>query len=72
MPGDLGALASLAGVGGVGTNSTYTLLERMSSKEFILETNDLLNFADDPDFNNYTSDQTDPFWKATIKQLIGW
>ena len=72
LPGDLGALASLAGVGGVGTNSTDTLLERMSSKEFILETNDLLNFADDPDFNNYTSDQTDPFWKATIKQLIGW
>ena len=71
-PGDLGALASLAGVGGVGASSIDALLERMKSKEFILETSDILNFADDPYFNNYTSDQTDPFWKATIKQLIGW
>ena len=38
----------------------------------MLETNDVLNFGADPYFNNYAPNQTDPLWKATIKNLIGW
>jgi len=72
LPGDLGALASLAGVSGGGASSTDALLERVKSKEYILETNDLLGFDGDPYFKNYSPDQTDPLWKATIKKLIGW
>jgi len=72
LPGDLGALASLAGVSAGGTNSTDALLERVKSKEYILETNEILNFENDPYFNNYSPNQTDPLWKATIKNLIGW
>ena len=72
LPGDLGALASLAGVSAGGTNSTDVLLERVKSKEYILETNEILNFEKDPYFNDYQPNQTDPLWKATIKKLIGW
>lgn len=72
LPGDLGALASLAGVQGGGASGTDALLERVKSKEYILETNDALNFDADPYFNDYAPNQTDPLWKATIKNLIGW
>ena len=72
LPGDLGALASLAGVRGSGASGTDALLERVKSKEYILETNEILNFENDPYFNNYSPNQTDPLWKATIKNLIGW
>ena len=72
LPGDLGALASLAGVRGGGASETDALLERVKSKEYILETNDALNFDADPYFNDYAPNQTDPLWKATIKNLIGW
>lgn len=72
LPGDLGALASLAGVQGGGASGTDALLERVKSKEYILETNDVLNFDADPYFNDYAPNQTDPLWKATIKNLIGW
>ena len=72
LPGDLGALASLAGVSSGGASGTDALLERVKSKEYILETNEILNFENDPYFNNYSPNQTDPMWKATIKNLIGW
>ena len=72
LPGDLGALASLAGVRGGGASETDALLERVKSKEYILETNDALNFDADPYFYDYAPNQTDPLWKATIKNLIGW
>lgn len=67
LPGDLGALASLAGVRGGGASETDALLERVKSKEYILETNDALNFDADPYFYDYAPNQTDPLWKATIK-----
>ena len=44
----------------------------MKSKEYILETNKILNFENDPYFNDYQPNQTDPLWKAAIKKLIGW
>lgn len=72
LPDDLGALASLAGVQGGDSSGTDALLERVKSKEYILETNDVLNFDADPYFNDYAPNQTDPLWKATIKNLIGW
>lgn len=72
LPGDLGALASLAGMQGGVSSGTDALLERVKSKEYILETNDALNFDADPYFNDYAPNQTDPLWKATIKNLIGW
>ena len=55
-----------------GASGTDALLERVKSKEYILETNEILNFENDPYFNSYSPNQTDPMWKATIKNLIGW
>ena len=70
---DLGALASLTGLAS-GTNSSNldTLLQRTSGREFILNFNEKHSLERDPHFNTYDPNYQDPFWKATIKQLIGW
>ena len=68
---DLGALASLTGLAS-GTNSSNldTLLQRTSGREFILNFNEKHSLERDPHFNTYDPNYQDPFWKATIKQLI--
>ncbi len=43
IPGEFGALASLAGVGGVKSSGSKVLLERMMGREFILQAIQKLN-----------------------------
>ena len=72
LGGELGALASIAGFGSSVGSGTDLLLERIKSREFILEANQKLALSDDKFFNSYNPDAKDPAWKALIKTLIGW
>ena len=72
LGGELGALASIAGFDSSISSSTGLLLERIKSREFILEANQRLALSDDKFFNSYNPDAKDPAWKALIKTLIGW
>ena len=68
------ALASIAGLasGNRINSGTEALLERLSGREFILTAIKNSALDDDPYFNNYSQNYSDPLWKATIKKLIGW
>ena len=72
LGGELGALASIAGFGSSGVSGTDLLLERIKSREFILEADQKLGLSDDKFFNTYDPDTKDPAWRALIKALIGW
>ena len=72
IPSEFGALASLAGLGGVGMSNIEVLMERMMEREFILKASQTLALNDDPLFQTYNPNSVDPIWKATIKKLIGW
>ena len=68
------SLASIAGLtsGSRIGSASEALLERMSGREFILAAIKNSALDDDPYFNNYSQNYSDPLWKATIKKLIGW
>ena len=70
---EFGALAALAGLNSGGTSSNInSLLERINRREFILDFNNKYKLDLDPYFNSYDPNYKDPFWKATIKEIIGW
>ena len=70
---DFNALASLAGFATGSSNSNLdVLLERLTGREFIINMKDKLLLEHDPFFNSYNPDYKDPYWKALIKQIIGW
>ena len=71
IPSELGALASIAGLGNVGNSTSEILMERMMEREFILKASKTLSFNEDPFFQTYIPNISDPIWKATIKKLIG-
>ena len=73
LPSELGALASLAGLSNMqATSSIDVLLERAASREFIIDMKAKFSMDLDLYFNTYDPDHKDPFWKATIKKVIGW
>ena len=72
IPGEFGALASLAGFGHVGGTNSEILIERILKREFILKVSKTLSLQDDTFFQNYNPNAVDPIWKAAIKVLIGW
>ena len=72
IPSDLGALASVVGFGSNKGTDTEILIERIMQREFILTASKTLSLERDPFFQTYNSNVVDPFWKATIKDLIGW
>ena len=72
LGGELGALASIAGFGSSVGSSADILLERINSREFILEANKKFLLSEDKFFNTYNPNAKDPAWKALIKKLIGW
>lgn len=73
IPGELGALASLAGLSPGGASAVSEIfLERTIGREFILRMAKNFNLERDPYFNTYDPEYKDPVWKATIKQIIGW
>ena len=73
FPGELGALASLAGFSGMqAASNTDVLLERAKGREFIIDMKAKFSIDRDLYFNTYDPDYKDPYWKATIKKIIGW
>ncbi|MDA9666176.1 Wzz/FepE/Etk N-terminal domain-containing protein [bacterium] len=72
LSGELGLLASLAGVKSGVANDIGILLEQVTGREFILQISKELSLASDPLFNNYQSSRPEPPWKAAIKKLIGY
>ena len=73
LSGELGALASLAGLSGMqATTSKDVLLERAVGREFIIDMKTKFSIDQDLYFNTYDPDYKDPFWKAAIKKIIGW
>ena len=72
LGGELGALASIAGFDPSVGSGADLLLERIKSREFILEADQKLALSKDKFFNSYNPDAKDPGWKVLIKTLIGW
>ena len=72
---ELGNLASIAGFSNLGdVSSAEILIERATGREFIISLQNKLSLDQDPYFNSYVEgfEYKDPFWKATIKKIIGW
>ena len=72
LPGDLGALASIAGFATEENSDSEALLERISSREFILQFSESVSLESDTFFNTHDPDYQDPFWKYSLKKIIGW
>lgn len=73
FPSELGALASLAGLGGTSAqNSSPALLERTKGREFILEINQRLSLYEDFYFNDYDPSPKERSWKDLINDALGW
>ena len=53
ISGELGALASIAGLTKSGSADTKILLERLVGREFILNSAKMLNLKNDPYFNTF-------------------
>jgi uncharacterized protein involved in exopolysaccharide biosynthesis len=68
---DLGALASIAGIGG-GLTAQNLPKDQVSGRIFIEKLDAKLNFQSDPYFNTYNPNSVDPVWKSLIKSAIGW
>jgi len=71
MTEEIGAIAAMAGIGGLSKDSTDILLERMLNKEFILMASEELSLKNDKFFNTYTARSVDPLWKSKIKSFLG-
>ncbi|MEN8659236.1 MAG: GNVR domain-containing protein, partial [Marivita sp.] len=71
LGGELGGLAALAGISAGGDSSAEALIERVTSREFILEVAGELDLQGDAFFNGYDPKAQEPAWKATLKQLLG-
>ena len=73
FPDGMGALVSVTGlVQNTSSSSVESLLERVNGREFILNFKNKYSIDRDPYFNTYNPDHKDPFWKATLKKVIGW
>ena len=53
-------------------SGTGLLLERIKSREFILQAVRHLSLSEDPFYNTFNKNAEDPAWKAITKNLIGW
>ena len=61
---ELGALASIVGLGSVKSTNSESLIERMMGREFILNVNKGVSLETDLFFNTYDPNKIDPKWKA--------
>jgi uncharacterized protein involved in exopolysaccharide biosynthesis len=68
---DIGALASLVGVG-TGSPSSELTLDKIKGRIFIEQLDEKLNFHEDTYFNTYNPNSVDPNWKSIIKRAINW
>ena len=73
MSSELSTLAVIAGLSGqTSASTTKVLIERAKGREFIVDMKTKLSIDQDLYFNTYNPDYKDPFWKKTIKNIIGW
>ena len=70
LGGELGGLAALVGAP-TGGGDAEVIVERLTSREFILEIGRELDLKSDEMFNSYDPAATDPAWKAALKSLLG-
>ena len=68
---ELGALASMAGVG-AGLATSILPTDQITGRIFIEKLDAKLNFQADSYFNTYNPNSIDPIWKSLIKSAIGW
>lgn len=66
----LGGLASLAGLPSGTGSSNGALIERVTSREFILEVANELDLYSDKMFNGFDPNVTAPSWKIFIRSLL--
>lgn len=57
---------------GMSTSPDELLVERLSSREFIIEVAQDLSLHEDKFFNPYDPNQKEPAWKSAINSLIGY
>jgi len=67
----LGKLVPLAALTDSNTEIDL-LIERMTSREFILEIASEKDLKNDDFFHKYDPNATDPLWKSLIKSIVGW
>ena len=72
LGGQLGALASIAGLGDKRLIAGILSTDRVAGRIFIENLDAKLNLQGDPYFNNYNPNSIDPIWKSLIKRIIGW
>ena len=68
---ELGALAAIAGFGGVPSAAAMPT-DQVMGRIFIQEIDAKLNFQADPYFNTYNPLSVDPIWKSLLRRVIGW
>ena len=70
LGGELGGLAALVGAP-TGGGDAKVIVERLTSREFIVEIVGELDLKNDEMFNSYDPNATGPAWKAVLKSLLG-
>ena len=70
LPDNVGALASLAGIGNISNNNNEVLMQRVMAREFILDFSKKYLLYDDPFFNSFDPNYVEPLWKSTIKKTL--
>ena len=66
----LNGIADLIGVNNAVQPNSPT--DEINGRIFIKKINDIVDLKSDTYFNKYNPNYVDPYWKAIIKQLIGW
>lgn len=70
--GELNALASFGGMGGIGVSGITLPTDQVRGRVFIEKIDKKLNLRQDVFYNKYDPDYIEPVWKAIIKSIIGW
>lgn len=71
LSSQLGGLALISGLSGVSSSTNKQLIERVKSREFILEVSEELNLKNDSFFNSYDPSISSPGWKILVKNFLG-
>lgn len=73
ISGDLRALTSIAGFasGAKFMNTSDSLIERATNREFIIKMQEKFSLENDIYFNSYNPSNKDPQWKAIVRKIIG-
>lgn len=70
LPGELSAIASLAGVGSI--SPSVLSRSQVYGRIFIKKIDYKVDLQSDPFFNSYDPEAIEPVWRSAIKYAIGW